>query len=161
MKSLGAHASAKAARLLGLHPTVLLLAGTHFIVDGYSNIYAPLLPLLIPQLQMSLFVAGTLQMCFQIANSVAQLAFGHIADHWRPRVLVIAGPLVAVSLLALIGLPSTPFMLGVVLVLGGLGGGRLSSAGGSARPPAQRASERASRCRSTSPVDRWGFRSGR
>jgi len=97
------------------------MAGTHFIVDGYSNIYAPLLPLLIPQLQMSLFVAGTLQMCFQIANSVAQLAFGHIADHWRPRVLVIAGPLVAVSLLALIGLPSTPFMLGVVLVLGGLG----------------------------------------
>ena len=97
------------------------MAGTHFIVDGYSNIYAPLLPLLIPHLQMSLFVAGTLQMCFQIANSVAQLAFGHIADHWRPRVLVIAGPLVAVSLLALIGLPSTPFMLGVVLVLGGLG----------------------------------------
>jgi FSR family fosmidomycin resistance protein-like MFS transporter len=121
MKSPGARASVKAARLLGLHPTVLLMAGTHFIVDGYSNIYAPLLPLLIPQLQMSLFVAGTLQMCFQIANSVAQLAFGHIADHWRPRVLVIAGPLVAVSLLALIGLPSTPFMLGVVLVLGGLG----------------------------------------
>ena len=121
MKSPGARASARAARLLGLHPTVLLMAGTHFIVDGYSNIYAPLLPLLIPQLQMSLFVAGTLQMCFQIANSVAQLAFGHIADHWRPRVLVIAGPLVAVSLLALIGLPSTPFMLGVVLVLGGLG----------------------------------------
>ena len=121
MKALGARASAKAARLLGLHPTVLLMAGTHFIVDGYSNIYAPLLPLLIPHLQMSLFVAGTLQMCFQIANSVAQLAFGHIADHWRPRVLVIAGPLVAVSLLALIGLPSTPFMLGVVLVLGGLG----------------------------------------
>lgn len=121
MKSPGAEASAKAARFLGLHPTVLLMAGTHFIVDGYSNIYAPLLPLLIPQLQMSLFVAGTLQMCFQIANSVAQLAFGHIADHWRPRVLVIAGPLVAVSLLALIGLPSTPFMLGVVLVMGGLG----------------------------------------
>jgi len=121
MTSHGATVPARAARLLGLHPTVLLMAGTHFIVDGYSNIYAPLLPLLIPQLQMSLFVAGTLQMCLQIANSVAQLAFGHIADHWRPRVLVVAGPLVAVSLLALIGLPSTPFMLGVVLVLGGLG----------------------------------------
>ncbi len=120
MKAPGADAASK-ARFLGLHPTVLLMAGTHFIVDGYSNIYAPLLPLLIPHLQMSLFMAGTLQMCFQIANSVAQLAFGHIADHWRPRVLVIAGPLVAVSLLALIGLPSTPFMLGVVLVLGGLG----------------------------------------
>ena len=121
MKTPGAEASVEAARPLGLHPTVLLLAGTHFIVDGYSNIYAPLLPLLIPRLQMSLFMAGTLQMCFQIANSVAQLAFGHIADHWRPRVLVVAGPVVAVSILALIGLPSTPFMLGVVLVIGGLG----------------------------------------
>jgi FSR family fosmidomycin resistance protein-like MFS transporter len=97
------------------------MAGTHFIVDGYSNIYAPLLPLLIPRLHMSLFVAGTLMMCFQVANSVAQLGFGHLADHWRPRVLVVAGPLGAVSILALIGLASTPVMLAAVLVLGGLG----------------------------------------
>ena len=32
-------------------------------------------------------------MCFQLANSVSQLGFGHIADRWRPRVLLIAGPL--------------------------------------------------------------------
>jgi len=109
------------SRPLGLHPTVLLLAGTHFIVDGYSNVYAPLLPLLIPHLNLSLAAAGTLQMCFQMANSVAQLGFGHIADHWRPRVLVIAGPLVAVSILALIGLASSPWLLGIILVAGGLG----------------------------------------
>jgi MFS transporter, FSR family, fosmidomycin resistance protein len=109
------------SRLPGLHPTVLLLAGTHFIVDGYSNVYAPLLPLLIPHLNLSLAAAGTLQMCFQMANSVAQLGFGHIADRWRPRVLVIAGPLVAVSVLALVGLASSPWMLGVILVAGGLG----------------------------------------
>lgn len=109
------------SRPLGLHPTVLLLAGTHFIVDGYSNIYAPLLPLLIPHLNLSLAAAGTLMMCFQMANSVAQLGFGHIADRWRPRVLVIVGPLVAVSILSLIGLASSPWMLGVILVAGGLG----------------------------------------
>jgi FSR family fosmidomycin resistance protein-like MFS transporter len=121
MRPVGADASTRTARPFGLHPTVLLMAGTHFIVDGYSNIYAPLLPLLIPQLHMSLFVAGTLQMCFQIANSVAQLGFGHLADQWRPRLLVVAGPLVAVSILALIGLATTPLMLAGVLVLGGLG----------------------------------------
>ncbi|MBI4885997.1 MAG: MFS transporter [Acidobacteria bacterium] len=108
-------------RPLGLHPTVLLLASTHFLVDGFSNIYAPLLPLLIPQLGLSLAAAGTLQMCFQMANSVAQLGFGHVADRWRPRVLLVAGPIVTVSLLTLIGLASTPVMLGVVLVAGGLG----------------------------------------
>lgn len=106
---------------LGLHPTVLLLAGTHFLVDGFSNIYAPLLPLLIPHLNLSLAAAGTLQMCFQMANSVAQLGFGHLADRWRPRALVIGGSVITVALLSLIGLASTPLMLGVILVAGGLG----------------------------------------
>ena len=46
---------------------------------------------------LSLAAAGTLQMCFQLANSVAQLGFGHIADRWRPRVLLLAGPLLCVS----------------------------------------------------------------
>ena len=106
---------------LGLHPMVVLLAGTHFLVDGFSNIYAPLLPLLIPNLNLSLAAAGTLQMCFQMANSVAQLGFGHLADRWRPRRLVIAGPIVTVALLPFIGFASTPLMLGVILVAGGLG----------------------------------------
>ena len=105
----------------GLHPTVVLLASTHFIVDGYTNIYAPLLPLLIPHLNLSLAAAGALQMCFLIANSVAQLGFGHIADRWRPRVPLIVGPLVAVSILSLVGLASSPLMLGLILVAGGLG----------------------------------------
>jgi len=105
----------------GLHPTVTLLASTHFIVDGYTNIYAPLLPLLIPELGLSLAAAGALQMCFLVANSVAQLGFGHIADRWRPRAFVVVGPLVAVSILSLVGLASSPFMLGLILVVGGLG----------------------------------------
>jgi MFS transporter, FSR family, fosmidomycin resistance protein len=108
-------------RVLGLHPTVLLLAGTHFLVDGFSNIYAPLLPLLIPHLDLSLAAAGTLQMCFQLANSVAQLGFGHIADRWRPSMLLIGGPLVTVAILPLIGLANSAVVLGVVLVAGGLG----------------------------------------
>jgi len=109
-------------RFLGLHPTVLLLASTHFLVDGYGNIYAPLLPLLIPDLGLSLAAAGVLQMCFQMANSVAQLGFGHVADRWRPRLLVLVGPVCAISLLSLIGLSQNVWMLAAILVLGGLGG---------------------------------------
>jgi FSR family fosmidomycin resistance protein-like MFS transporter len=106
----------------GLHRTVLLLAATHFIVDGYGNILAPLLPLLITNLGLSLFAAGTLQMCFHLANSVSQLAFGHIADRWRPRVLLLGGPILAVTAIPLIGLAPNPVTLALVLVLGGLGG---------------------------------------
>jgi hypothetical protein len=54
----------------GLHRTVLLLAATHLILDGYGNILAPLLPLLVMNLNLSYFAAGTLQMCFHLASSV-------------------------------------------------------------------------------------------
>jgi FSR family fosmidomycin resistance protein-like MFS transporter len=109
-------------RPLGLHPTIVLLATTHFLVDGYGNIYAPLLPLLIPRLDLSLAAAGTLQMCFQMAASVAQLGFGHVADRWRPRLFLLIGPIVSVSVLSLIGLAPNALVLGLILVGGGLGG---------------------------------------
>lgn len=109
-------------RLFGLHPTVLVLAGTHFIVDGFGNILAPLLPLLIVNLNLSLAAAGTLQMCFQLSNSVAQLGFGHIADRWRPRLLLLAGPLLCVTTITLIGLAPDAVTLALVLIVGGLGG---------------------------------------
>jgi FSR family fosmidomycin resistance protein-like MFS transporter len=81
-----------------------------------------MMPLLIPHLDLSLAAAGTLAMCFQIAGSVSQLAFGAIADRWRPRALVMVGPLVAVVVLSLIGRANSAFVLGVILVVGGLGG---------------------------------------
>jgi FSR family fosmidomycin resistance protein-like MFS transporter len=108
-------------RPLGLHPTVLLLASTHFLVDGFGNIFAPLLPVIIPRLNLSLAAAGTLQMLYLLANSVSQLGFGHLADRWRPRVLLIAGPLIAVSVVTLVGVTQTVWTLGLVLILGGLG----------------------------------------
>src|SRR5262245_65824516 len=113
------------SRLLGLHPTIVVLASTHFIVDGLGNILAPLLPLLILNLNLSLAAAGTLQMCFQLANSVAQLGFGHIADRWRPRLLLLAGPLVSVAVLPLVGLAPGAVALALVLIRGGLGRGAL------------------------------------
>jgi FSR family fosmidomycin resistance protein-like MFS transporter len=104
-----------------IHPTVLLMAGAHFMVDAYGNIYAPLLPLLIPKLHLTLAAAGTLTMLYQIAASVAQVGFGHLADRWRPRLLVMAGPVVAVAVLSFVGAaPSIP-VLAALLIVGGLG----------------------------------------
>lgn len=110
------------ARPFGLHPTILLLASTHFLVDGFGNMYAPLLPLLIPELGLSLTGAGTLAMVYQLANSVSQLAFGHLADRWRPRTLLIAGPILAVTVLSLVGPSPSVWALAAVLMVGGLGG---------------------------------------
>ena len=109
-------------RRFNLHPTIVLMASAHMMVDGYGNILAPLLPILIPRLDLSLAAAGTMTMLFQLSASVAQVGFGHLADRWRPRVLVMAGPIVAVTVLSLVGLATSPAMLGVILVVGGLGG---------------------------------------
>ena len=97
------------------------MASAHFMVDGYGNIYAPLLPLLIPKLHLTLAAAGTLTMLYQMAASVAQVGFGHIADRWRPRLLVMVGPVVAVSVLSFVGWAPTVPILAAVLIVGGLG----------------------------------------
>jgi FSR family fosmidomycin resistance protein-like MFS transporter len=110
------------ASRLGLHPTILLMAGAHMMVDGYGNIYAPLLPLLIPRLGLSLAAAGTLTMLFQLSASVAQVGFGHLADRWHPRVLITIGPVLAVSVLSLVGLATSKAALAAILIVGGLGG---------------------------------------
>lgn len=104
-----------------LHPTIVRMASAHMMVDGYGNIYAPLLPLLIPRLGLSLAMAGAFAMLFQLAASVAQLGFGHIADRWRPRLLLMGGPFVAVGILSFVGVASSKGMLAAILMCGGLG----------------------------------------
>lgn len=103
-------------------PTVTRLASAHFVSDAYSNMYAPLLPALIPKLGLSLAAAGTLTMLFQLASSVSQPLFGHVADRWRPRVLILAGPIVSVVVLSFVGVAWSPTSLAVILLIGGLGG---------------------------------------
>jgi len=107
--------------VLGVPKTVLVMSGTHMVNDVFTNIYAPLLPLFIPLLHLSLTAAGTIAAAIQIAGSIAQLVFGPLADRWRPKVLAVAGPLVAVSVMSLAGLATSPLMLGAILVVGSLG----------------------------------------
>ncbi len=107
---------------LGLDGRIWKVASTHLVVDAYTNMYAPLLPLLIPRLDLSLATAGTLAMLFQMSNSVSQLGFGTLADRWRPRAFILGGPLLAVVVLSFIGVSTSALMLGTVLVVGCLGG---------------------------------------
>jgi len=105
-----------------IDPVVYRLAGTHGIADAYSNLFSPLLPAIIPRLNLSLAAAGFLIMLYQLAGSVSQLAFGPVADRWKPRVFLVAGPILSVSVLSLVGLAWSPATLAAVLVVGGLGG---------------------------------------
>jgi FSR family fosmidomycin resistance protein-like MFS transporter len=110
------------ASRLRLHPTIVLMATAHMMVDGYGNILSPLLPLLIPRLGLSLAAAGTLTMLYQMAASVSQVGFGALADRWRPRVLIVVGPILSVVILSMVGLATSTAMLALILIAGGLGG---------------------------------------
>jgi MFS transporter, FSR family, fosmidomycin resistance protein len=101
--------------------TVLVLSATHLVNDVFGNIYAPLLPLFIPRLHLSLAGAGAIAAAIQIAGSIAQLVFGPLADRWRPKVLAVGGPVLAVAFMSLAGLATSPLMLGAILVVGCLG----------------------------------------
>ncbi len=91
------------------------------MVDSYSNMYAPLLPLLMPKLGLGFQGAGTLMMVFQAAGSLSQLLFGRLADRGYARWLLMGGPLVAACMLSMLGFVTTRGMLAAVLVVGGLG----------------------------------------
>ena len=108
-------------QVVGVPRTVLVMSATHLVTDIFGNIYAPLLPLFIPRLGLSLTAAGIIAASIQIAGSIAQLVFGPLADRWRPKVLAVAGPIVAVTFLSLAGLATSPIMLGAILVVGCLG----------------------------------------
>src|SRR5690606_10549875 len=97
------------------------VSSAHFVVDAYSNMYAPLLPLLMPKLSLGLQGAGTLMMVFQAAASLSQLLFGRMADRGHARLLLMGGPLIAAVTLSLLGYVTTTGMLAAVLVIGGLG----------------------------------------
>jgi MFS transporter, FSR family, fosmidomycin resistance protein len=107
--------------VLGVPRTVLVMSATHGVNDIFMNIYAPLLPLFIPRLGLSLTAAGAIAAVIQIAGSIAQLVFGPLADRWRPKVLAVTGPIVAVAFMSLAGLATSPAVLGAILVAGCLG----------------------------------------
>jgi FSR family fosmidomycin resistance protein-like MFS transporter len=108
-------------RVFGVPRTVLALSATHGVNDIFMNIYAPLLPMFILRMDLSLTAAGVIAAAIQIAGSFAQLVFGPLADRWRPRMLAVIGPLLAVGVTSLAGLATTPLMLGTILVIGCLG----------------------------------------
>lgn len=113
--------SARVARAAGVHPLVARMGVLHFVVDWFSNALAPLIPLLIVKLQLTLAGAGTLAMIFQLAASVTQVVFGELADRGRAKHMLVLGALVTVVCLGLMPLCQTWTQLVAMLVAGGLG----------------------------------------
>ncbi len=98
---------------------ILWLSFTHFLHDIYTSFLAPLLPLLINKLSISLTMAGFLSTIMQIP-SLLNPYIGKLADRISVRLFVVLAPgLTAVSM-SLIGIAPTYGVLVVLLFVAGI-----------------------------------------
>jgi len=95
---------------------VLLLAAGHFVHDVFTAFLAPLLPLLIQKLGLSLVQAGSLAVFTQIP-SVLNPILGSLADRYAFRkLLVIVAPGATGVLMCLIGVAPSYGALAILLL---------------------------------------------
>jgi FSR family fosmidomycin resistance protein-like MFS transporter len=112
------HTAAKAAAS-GFHTGgVLLVSLCHFIHDVYSSFLAPLLPLLIEKLSMSLARAGLLTTVMQLPSLLNPL-IGVWADRISVRWFIILAPATTAIPMSLLGLaPGYGVLLIIVFITG-------------------------------------------
>jgi FSR family fosmidomycin resistance protein-like MFS transporter len=97
---------------------VLTLAGAHLVHDVYSSFLAPLLPLLIDTLGLSLAQAGSLTM-FQRLPSLINPFIGVMADRVDLRLFIVLAPSVTAVSMSLLGLAPSYAVLALLLVVAG------------------------------------------
>ncbi|MDE2949875.1 MAG: MFS transporter [Chloroflexota bacterium] len=85
---------------------IMLICGGHFVHDVYSAFIAPLLPLLIEKLGLTLVMAGSLPVFMQTPSLLGPI-IGYLADRFTVRYLVIFAPAITATLATLIGFMPT------------------------------------------------------
>ena len=98
---------------------VLLLSFSHFVHDIYSSFLAPLLPLIIEKLSISLGAAGILSTALQLP-SLLNPVIGLFADRTNPRWFIITAPTLTAVPMSLIGLAPSYGALLFLLSIAGL-----------------------------------------
>jgi MFS transporter, FSR family, fosmidomycin resistance protein len=98
-----------------------LVTPGHFLNDCYGGFFAPILPLLIEKLSLSLTLASGLASIASITSAVFQPIYGIASDRIRGRSLIVLGPLLSTVCMSLIGVVPNAVLIGVLLLLAGVG----------------------------------------
>jgi len=99
---------------------VLTIASGHFVHDVYSAFLAPLLPLLIEKMSLTLTMAGSLTAFVQFPSILTPL-IGHYADKYNLRYLVILAPALTATAMSAMGLAPSYSLLALLLIMAGIG----------------------------------------
>lgn len=98
---------------------VFVIAAGHFVHDIYSAFLAPLLPLLIEKLSMTLTMAGSLSAFMQFPALLNPL-IGRLADKSGVRYFVVFTPAITATLMSVMGLASSYYLLAIILTITGI-----------------------------------------
>ena len=93
----------------------------HAVNDGFGGFLAPLLPLLIQRLDLSLALAGFLGSIRILTNSLLQPSLGHWIDRTPRPSLIVIGPILSVVAMSLLGVAPSFAALVVLLLVAGVG----------------------------------------
>ena len=105
-------------RIRGLWAGVLQVAAGHLLHDTFTAFLAPLLPLLIPKLGLSLVIAGLLSTLIQLP-SLFQPLLGYISDRLDIRLFVVLAPAISATVMSFIGAaPNVGILLMMVTIVG-------------------------------------------
>lgn len=107
----------------------LFLTLAHSTNDAFTSILAALLPSLQVRFSLSETVLALLVAMLSFSSSVLQPVFGAVADRYGKRLVAALGILTSSSLLSLIGVSPTVWLLFALLLLGGLGSAAFHPAG--------------------------------
>lgn len=100
---------------------VWLTSFAHFSNDFYNGFLAPLLPMLVLKLDISLALAGSLVSILSIFNSLSQPIAGMLADRLRRNYFIVFAALITGLFMSLIGVVNQYITLAIVLALSGIG----------------------------------------
>ncbi|HSF33909.1 MAG TPA: MFS transporter [Candidatus Tectomicrobia bacterium] len=98
-----------------------IVTWAHFLNDCYGSFFAPILPLLIEKLSLSLTMASGLASIASITSAVFQPIYGMASDRLRGGLFIVIGPLLSTVSMSLIGVAPNAALVGVLLLLAGVG----------------------------------------
>jgi FSR family fosmidomycin resistance protein-like MFS transporter len=98
---------------------VLTISSAHFVHDVYSAFLAPLLPLVIEKMSLTLTLAGWLSAFMQLPAILTPF-IGHLADKYNLRFLVIIAPALTATAMSAMGLASNYGTLALLLTMAGI-----------------------------------------
>lgn len=98
---------------------VLPIVGAHLVNDTYTAFVAPLLPVIIEKLSLTLTAAGSLTAILQLP-AVLNPLIGYMADRISLRYFIILAPAVTATLISCLGFANSYLAMAVLLFITGI-----------------------------------------